>query len=175
MKTAKSKVQGVLIAILFIVTMIGTTIYYSSCKKDPCSGITCLNGGTSVSSGDNCNCDCPVGYEGDRCQSKTIDKLLGYYDSSSITGRVIISPANSFEDRITCSIDCNNSFYASVSGNTITIPIQNFCSTFMSISGSGTINSTGSNLTIKLNLILTGSYSCCNVAQGQYSITWTKL
>ena len=43
-----------------------------TCKKeDPCKGITCQNGGTSVSSGNTCTCNCPAGYEGEFCQTKS--------------------------------------------------------------------------------------------------------
>ncbi len=37
----------------------------SSCKKDKCKGITCLNSGT-CSDG---NCNCPAGYTGSRCET----------------------------------------------------------------------------------------------------------
>ncbi len=64
------KKNNVLITLLFIVAFLGSTFYFSSCKKDPCKGVTCQNGGTSVSSGNNCTCNCPTGYEGQFCETK---------------------------------------------------------------------------------------------------------
>ena len=45
-----------------------TAILYTSCKKDPCSGVTCYNGGVC----DNGNCNCPSGYTGNNCELSTI-------------------------------------------------------------------------------------------------------
>ncbi len=47
---------GVLIA--------GSATIYTSCVKDPCSGVSCLNGGSC----DNGTCVCPLGYNGTRCE-----------------------------------------------------------------------------------------------------------
>lgn len=55
-------------------------VLYSSCSKDECKGVTCLNGGT-CSGG---NCTCPVGYEGTTCDTKSRDKFLGTYVGSEI-------------------------------------------------------------------------------------------
>lgn len=68
MKTFRK--SHVLIALPFIVALFGSTIYFSSCKNDPCKDVTCQNGGTSVSSGNNCSCNCAAGYEGQFCEIK---------------------------------------------------------------------------------------------------------
>ena len=66
MKTFKQ--NNVLTTLLFIAVLFGSTFYFSSCTKDPCEGVTCQNGGTSVASGNNCTCNCPTGYEGQFCE-----------------------------------------------------------------------------------------------------------
>lgn len=42
-----------------------------SCKKDPCKDVVCQNGGTPVATGKTCSCDCPSGYEGQFCETKS--------------------------------------------------------------------------------------------------------
>ena len=55
-------------------------VLYTSCTKDACKNVTCLNGGT-CSGG---NCTCPTGYEGTTCQTKSRDKFVGTYLGSEI-------------------------------------------------------------------------------------------
>ncbi len=50
------------------VMMIFSAVIYSSCHKDPCSGVNCQNGG-ACSQG---NCICPTGFTGGHCQYSTI-------------------------------------------------------------------------------------------------------
>ena len=57
------------------------TIIYSSCKKDPCSGVNCLNGG-SCSGG---TCSCPSGYSGVNCQLSTLVYTNDTYTPITIT------------------------------------------------------------------------------------------
>ena len=64
------KKSHALIVLLFIVALSSSVFYLSSCKKDPCKGVTCQNGGTAVSSGNNCSCNCAKGYEGTNCEIK---------------------------------------------------------------------------------------------------------
>lgn len=59
-----SKIKLVLLTTIVTLTAFITTIYVS-CKKDPCSGISCLNGGT-CSSG---SCKCPSTYTGLHCET----------------------------------------------------------------------------------------------------------
>ncbi len=53
-------------------------VTYTSCNKDECKDVVCENGGTC--SGGNCNC--PVGYEGDRCEIVSSLKMLGDYNGN---------------------------------------------------------------------------------------------
>ena len=55
-----------------IITLSGfAAIFYTSCKKDACNSITCQNGGSCA----NGYCNCPYGYEGDRCQNPVITTI----------------------------------------------------------------------------------------------------
>lgn len=59
---------------------LATTIIYTACEKNPCNHVDCLNGGS-------CNggaCRCPTGFEGPRCENKSIQRFLGVY--SGFTG-----------------------------------------------------------------------------------------
>jgi hypothetical protein len=49
-----------------------SAVTYTACKKDKCSNVICFNLGAC----DNGTCLCPVGYEGDRCQTKSRDKFI---------------------------------------------------------------------------------------------------
>lgn len=70
-------------------------ISYTACKKDPCKDVICLNLGAC----DNGKCVCPTGFEGDRCEILSRDKLVktfngqdtcSYYDTL-LTGAYFIS------------------------------------------------------------------------------------
>jgi hypothetical protein len=45
----------------------------SACKKDPCEGVTCQNGGTCVGTG---ACSCATGYEGTTCEKQLVPTAL---------------------------------------------------------------------------------------------------
>jgi hypothetical protein len=62
-----------LLKIFTVLTLV--VIVVSSCKKDPCDDISCLNGGT-------CNdgtCACAEGYEGTTCGTEERAKFLSTY------------------------------------------------------------------------------------------------
>jgi hypothetical protein len=82
-------------AILTIATF--GVIVYSSCNKtsDPCSGVTCLNGG-ACSGG---TCTCPTGFMGTNCGTYAI---LGKWNGSDNC-----TPTNTFSQTI--SIDSSSS------------------------------------------------------------------
>jgi hypothetical protein len=50
------------------VILIFFSIIYSSCHKDLCKGVVCVNGGKCIRG----ICDCPSGYAGDRCEATTV-------------------------------------------------------------------------------------------------------
>ncbi len=57
------------------------TVIYSSCKKDPCKGVLCQNGG-ACSGG---SCSCPAGYTGAHCENSTITYQNNSYTDLNIT------------------------------------------------------------------------------------------
>lgn len=59
---------------LFILSFAFTLcVVVTSCsKKDPCEDIICQNGGTC----ENGDCKCPVGYEGNLCQTESLPKAV---------------------------------------------------------------------------------------------------
>lgn len=69
---------------------------YYSCKKDPCHGVTCANGG--VCSGGACKC--PTGYSGTLCQTKD-PSTIAYQNNTftpvniTINGTASVIPAGS--------------------------------------------------------------------------------
>jgi hypothetical protein len=50
-------------------------VLYSSCEKDPCTDITCKNGGSCA----NGVCKCPTGYEDPTCSTPSIARFVGVY------------------------------------------------------------------------------------------------
>jgi hypothetical protein len=53
-------------------------VMYTSCNKDECKDVTCLNGGT-CSGG---NCVCLAGYEGVSCETLSATKFVGTWNVS---------------------------------------------------------------------------------------------
>ncbi|HRP88948.1 MAG TPA: calcium-binding EGF-like domain-containing protein [Edaphocola sp.] len=49
----------------------------SSCKVDKCKAIVCANNGNCDK--DDGSCECPVGFEGERCETVTRDRFIGAY------------------------------------------------------------------------------------------------
>ncbi len=60
----------------FLTLAIFTAIAYTSCKKDKCENVICLNLGAC----DEGSCVCPIGYEGDRCEILSRDKFIFTYN-----------------------------------------------------------------------------------------------
>jgi hypothetical protein len=89
-----------LIALSALIT-IGSlvSVIYTSCSKDECKSVTCLNGGT-CSGG---TCTCPTGYTGADCGTKVVCSL-GYIGADckthafigTWTGTDVCSPTGSY-------------------------------------------------------------------------------
>ncbi|WP_162903265.1 calcium-binding EGF-like domain-containing protein [Taibaiella koreensis] len=63
----------------FLLTAMGvfaifSTMTLTSCKEDKCKATVCAYGGVCQDDG---SCQCPVGYEGERCETITRDKFKG--------------------------------------------------------------------------------------------------
>jgi len=63
----------ILTSLLFAAAV--TAIVYSSCTKDACDNVNCLNGGSCG----NGICNCPTGYEGAECQILSVSRFVGIY------------------------------------------------------------------------------------------------
>ncbi len=70
-----------LLVVILMIMFLGS-IVYSSCTKDPCSGVTCLNGGACGGG----TCDCPVGYSGTQCQTPFNETVAGRYTGTDCDG-----------------------------------------------------------------------------------------
>jgi len=61
------------LAVLLFIFAASALMTLSSCGgeenggENPC-GLTCENGGEVLQDGDYCYCDCPPGFEGERCE-----------------------------------------------------------------------------------------------------------
>ncbi len=63
-------------------------IIYTSCKKDPCKGVSCQNGGT-CSGG---TCICPDGYVGSNCENKATTKI-SFHNNTRTTVYILADKA----------------------------------------------------------------------------------
>jgi len=70
--------KKILITILSVLSTLSITIY-NSCKKDPCNGVSCSNGGVCVGG----KCNCPSGYSGTSCQIQDPSTLI--YQNNTYT------------------------------------------------------------------------------------------
>jgi hypothetical protein len=152
------------------------TVLYTSCSKDACKGVTCQNGGT-CSGG---NCTCTTGYEGTNCETVSRDKFVKSWSASDlVTGSStpiaytasIAAGSTSDVTSVVISNSFSDNFFtvgpitATISGSTITIPLQNPDNNKYSVSGTGTY----------ANSIITWSYTIKNDSTSQtevYSGTW---
>lgn len=143
------------------------TMALSSCKKDACDDVVCLNGAT-------CNdgsCACAGGYEGTTCGTEVRGKFLSTYNvteacpTGNFNYQITITTSSTGVDRVII----NNfggygvSVPGSASGSSLTIPNQqvDLQGTAATFSGSGQLNGN----------ILTISYT---ISSGSSSETCTK-
>lgn len=82
------KKQVSLIALSAFSFLVIIAIVFSSCEKQeqnfgpttfykPCEDVLCLNGGICRDG----NCDCPIGFEGNKCETRAVDKFVGSYEA----------------------------------------------------------------------------------------------
>ena len=70
------RVRSILLTVAVITALISVVSYTSSCKKDACENVICLNLGAC----DGGKCVCPVGFEGFRCEILSRDKFIKTYN-----------------------------------------------------------------------------------------------
>jgi hypothetical protein len=64
---------------IFLLLILSTTLFGVSCTKDPCEAVVCQNNGICIDG----DCNCPLGFEGDLCETFTREKILGNFDVAS--------------------------------------------------------------------------------------------
>lgn len=86
MKAMRNLLVTILVALSAVLA-----VSYSACNKNKCHNVTCLNHGVC----DGGNCVCPVGFEGNRCQTLMRDKFIANYNGFDSCG------FDSFADTVT--------------------------------------------------------------------------
>ncbi len=126
----------------------------TSCTQDKCKGVTCQNGGTCS----NGNCNCVTGYEGANCQTKANAKFVGNYTGTSNCDGSVSSETVPIEAGIDAAsikiyINSVHTLNATINGNAISIPVQNFPSGSENYrySGSGTLS--GNAITLSVSVL----------------------
>jgi hypothetical protein len=147
------------------------TISFNSCTTDACKDVDCGADGTCVDG----DCVCDTGYEGVNCDTEMREKFAGSYlaneaacgvtdfassigNSSTGVTKIAITGFGGFA--------CSGSsivVIATVSGSDVTVdPNQSFCAGEVVInSGTGSINASGTVVTITYNATVGGSTSTC--------------
>lgn len=69
--------------------MIAFSVTFNSCKKDPCSGKTCLNGGVCADG----TCQCPAGVSGANCETKDLCYNISCKNGGSCVNGLCNCPA----------------------------------------------------------------------------------
>ena len=105
----------------------------TSCNEDNCKAIVCANGGVCEDDG---ACTCPVGFEGERCETVSRDKFIGVWTvtedgSASSATRYAVS-VEQYPGEVTkvwirnFNNQANAAVMAQVNGDTIVIPSQTY-------------------------------------------------
>ena len=170
-------------SLFFAAFLLGSiSLGIQSCTKDPCENVVCQNGGVSEADGEDCLCDCEIGYEGDRCETEERAKFLATYTVSerqnlgtpySFTASIVSVSADVTKVALTGFSDglFASPIIATISGTSIIIANQDPDSDGYIVSGSGTI----SNTTITLQFTITGDDGSGNIVTDDYQSQWTKL
>ncbi len=153
-----------------------------SCTKDPCENVVCQNGGVSEADGEECVCECDLGYEGDRCETEERAKFLATYTVSerqnsgvpySFTAGIV--PLSSDVRKVALTGFSDGLFaspiIATISGTSISIANQDPDSDGYFVEGSGTIL----NDVINLSFTIRGDDGSGNIVTDNYQSQWTKL
>lgn len=144
---------------------------FSSCEKQeqnfgpttfykPCEDVFCLNGGTCRDG----NCECPAGFEGAKCEVKSVEKFIGEYkayDDCYLDGKepydasisVDFDPVNELTLKgfgKTCPNDLKA--FITINKTNFDIPFQQSCGNYW-VSGEGNLR----NNVLNVNLVIRDS------------------
>ncbi|MCB0761988.1 MAG: hypothetical protein KDC12_10740 [Flavobacteriales bacterium] len=150
-------------SMLFMAAMLAVS--FTACKKDPCADVTCDHG--------TCNdgtCDCETGYEGDECSTQMRSKFLGTFtgtESCSVSGNFPITWNINTSGTAVNKVIINN-LYAdgtavsgTVSGTSITIPVQTATAQGFSFTVDGSGQISGNILTVTYTVSASGASETC--------------
>ncbi len=76
-----SALRNVVITVIIALSAV-LAVAYSSCNKNKCHNVTCLNRGVCLGG----ECECPRGFEGNRCQTLMRDKFIFNYNGFDSCG-----------------------------------------------------------------------------------------
>jgi len=154
-------------------------IVFSSCEKQeqqfgpttfykPCENVICLNGGTCYDG----NCECTIGFEGVKCQTRSVDKFVGTYEAFD---DCYMNAQQSYMTSIQVDFDpvnelilkgfgklCTNDLkaYVNKEKSNFDIPFQQICANYY-VSGEGNMNGTVLNVNLLFrDSVLHTSKSC---------------
>jgi len=168
-------------AFLFALAL-STVFMYSSCKKDLCKDVTCLNGGVC----EDGTCSCATGYEGSDCSVESRTKFLNANNadaSYSATENGSSSGGSNYDLTIKQSSSdvtkvliyklwdtFTNNTSATISGNKITFSRQSPDNDGYYVEGSGTISGT----TISVDYTVTKEAGGSVISTDHVTGTWVK-
>ncbi len=180
----KNQFKLVAVATFIFVSMIA--VVFSSCEKQdvnygpttfykPCEDVFCLNGGICHDG----NCDCPVGFEGTKCEIRSVDKFIGTYESfdacymnaqQSYTATVQsdFTPITELTLKGLAPTFCSNDITAQIvlHKTNFNIPFQKTCGNYY-VSGEGNINGDLLNVNLSFRDSLNHTSSNCNITMNR--------
>lgn len=148
-------------------------MFLASACSDPCKDVVCVNG--ECVEGD---CVCDTGYEGTDCGTAINAKFAGTYNltetcsPSGAAGPYAVTVTASSTDPSTITFtglweEAQATATATVSGSTnFTIEKATFSTGGWEIDGSGSINTSNSQITISYNIYTTGSTTALDACTG---------
>lgn len=137
-----------------------------SCTKDPCENVVCQNGGVSEADGEDCLCDCEIGYEGDRCELEVRARFMGNYLASGSDNQggsytnwtVILSNSSSSVNKFLINLqNAGITLTATLNAEGTGYTLEPATIGGYSFSGSGTLTSTTMTLTLNETEIATST------------------
>ena len=180
------KKQIELIAVAALTFMALVVVVFSSCEKQginygpttyykPCEDVLCLNGGICHDG----NCDCPIGFEGVKCETRAVDKFVGNYEafdacymnaqsSYSASIQTDFTPVTELTLKGLAPTFCSNDITAYIvrEKTNFDIPFQKTCGDYY-VSGEGNINGNLLNINLSFRDSLNHSTSNCNITMNK--------
>ena len=176
------KKRFTLVAFSTIGFLLLIAVVFTSCEKQdvnygpttfyqPCKDVICLNGGS-------CNdgsCTCPIGFEGEKCETRSVNKFLGSYEafddcfmnaqeSYMASIQTDFTPVNELIIKDLAGTFCPNDIRALIttSASNFDIPFQQTCGNYY-VSGEGNINGSVLNVNLSFRDSLNHTTANCSI------------